>query len=142
MARESTSATRALRRRTVVFLISDFQDIGFDSTLRVAARKHDIIPVVVSDRRENELPNVGLLRLKDEETGQTTVLDKAIGAVEVCMRNYVQSETNLATQCFADSDSNRYTCKRGTTLVECCKSTFTTAKIDDEIANEPQLTLA
>jgi hypothetical protein len=44
-------------------------------TLRVAARKHDIIPVVVSDRRENELPNVGLLRLRDEETGQTIVLD-------------------------------------------------------------------
>lgn len=63
------------RRRTVVFLISDFQDAGYEMTLRVAARKHDIIPVVIADRRESELPNVGLLRLKDEETGQTMVID-------------------------------------------------------------------
>lgn len=63
------------KRRTVVFLISDFQDVEFEKTLRVASRKHDIIPVIVSDRRENELPSVGLLRLGDEETGETILID-------------------------------------------------------------------
>ncbi len=65
------------KRRTVVFLISDFQDAEFETTLRVASRKHDIIPVIVSDRREHELPSVGLLRLCDEETGETIVVDTA-----------------------------------------------------------------
>ncbi len=68
---------RTTHRRAVVFLISDFQDNNFETTLRVARRKHDIIPVVVTDRRERELPNVGLLRLRDEETGETITLDTA-----------------------------------------------------------------
>ena len=79
------------RRRTVVFLISDFQDAGYETTLRVAARKHDIIPVVVTDRRESELPNVGLLRLKDEETGQTMVIDTS-------SRRSRQAYANLCTE--------------------------------------------
>ena len=66
---------RTSRRRTVVFLISDFQDSGFESTLKVARRKHDIIPVVISDPREGEMPNVGLVRLQDEETGEVIMLD-------------------------------------------------------------------
>lgn len=63
------------KRRSVAFLISDFQDQGFDSTLKVACRKHDIIPVVVTDRREGEMPNVGLVRLRDEETGEFVTID-------------------------------------------------------------------
>ena len=68
---------RTSRRRTVVFLISDFQDSGFEATLKVARRKHDIIPVVISDPREGEMPNVGLLRLQDVETGDVITLDTA-----------------------------------------------------------------
>ncbi len=68
---------RTSRRRTVVFLISDFQDSGFEATLRVARRKHDMIPVVISDPREGEMPNVGLVRLQDAETGDTITLDTA-----------------------------------------------------------------
>ena len=66
---------RTSRRRTVVFLISDFQDSGFEATMKVACRKHDIIPVVISDPREGEMPNVGLVRLQDEETGEVIMLD-------------------------------------------------------------------
>ena len=66
---------RTSRRRSVVFLISDFQDDGFESLLKIAARKHDIIPIVVSDPREAGIPNVGLIRLLDAESGETIVLD-------------------------------------------------------------------
>jgi uncharacterized protein (DUF58 family) len=62
-------------RRTVVFLISDFQDAGFEKLLRVTRRKHDVIPMVVADRREVELPRVGLLRLRDAETGKMIMID-------------------------------------------------------------------
>jgi uncharacterized protein (DUF58 family) len=68
------------KRRAVVFLISDFQDAGKDSyakKLRVARRKHDIIPVVISDPLEHELPNVGLIELEDVETGKRVLVDTA-----------------------------------------------------------------
>ena len=68
---------RTNKRRTVVFLVSDFLDSGFEKPLKVASRKHDIIPVVVSDQRESEMPNVGLVRLQDAETGEVITLDTA-----------------------------------------------------------------
>ncbi|NNE00753.1 MAG: DUF58 domain-containing protein [Pirellulaceae bacterium] len=68
---------RTASRRTVVFLISDFQDSHYERALRVARRKHDIVPIVVSDRREFQMPNVGLIRLRDAETGKTVTVDTA-----------------------------------------------------------------
>jgi uncharacterized protein (DUF58 family) len=66
---------RVGHRRSVVFLISDFQDKGFEALLRVASRKHDLIPIAISDRHEEELPNVGLIRLRDSESGAIAILD-------------------------------------------------------------------
>lgn len=66
---------RTAKRRSVVFLISDFQDDGYERPLKVASRRHDIIPVVVTDQREFEMPNVGLIRLRDAETGAVVVMD-------------------------------------------------------------------
>lgn len=68
---------RVAKRRNVVFVVSDFLDRGYDRNLKIAARRHDIIPVVVSDRREHSIPNVGLIRFRDAETGQSIVLDTA-----------------------------------------------------------------
>jgi uncharacterized protein (DUF58 family) len=66
---------RTASRRTVVFLVSDFLDNGYSRALKIAARKHDIIPIVVADEREFTMPRVGLVRLRDAETGQMTVVD-------------------------------------------------------------------
>lgn len=68
---------RTIKRRAVVFLISDFQDYGFEQALKVARRRHDLIPVVITDPRERDIPNVGLIRLRDNETGQVIVVDTA-----------------------------------------------------------------
>lgn len=66
---------RTNKRRSIVFLISDFQDQGYEQALRIAQRKHDIIPIVVGDRREFEIPNVGMVELRDAESGKTVLLD-------------------------------------------------------------------
>jgi uncharacterized protein (DUF58 family) len=66
---------RVLRRRAIVFLISDFLDSGFEGSLKRAARRHDLVAVRISDPREEELPPVGLLELEDAETGQRLLLD-------------------------------------------------------------------
>lgn len=66
---------RVLRKRAVVFVLSDFMDEGFDRSLRAARRRHDVIPVVIGDRREDELPNIGLVEFTDSETGRRTVID-------------------------------------------------------------------
>ena len=69
---------RVARRRAAVFLVSDF--LGDPSErwgrpLRAAARRHDLVAVRVSDERERELPDIGLVRLEDAETGAVIRLD-------------------------------------------------------------------
>lgn len=66
---------RTSRRKSVVFLLSDFQDQRFEKSLRIARRQHDIIPVVVADLRESQLPNVGLLCVTEPESGRTITID-------------------------------------------------------------------
>jgi uncharacterized protein (DUF58 family) len=63
------------KRRCVVFLISDFLTPGWRRALRVAARRHDVVAVVLEDPREAELPAVGLVELEEAETGERWVVD-------------------------------------------------------------------
>jgi len=66
---------RVVTKRAVIFLVSDFQDEGYERALRVAAQKHDVVAISVSDPREGVLPNVGLIAVVDPETGERGVLD-------------------------------------------------------------------
>ena len=63
------------KRRCVVFLVSDFLTPGWRRTLRVAARRHDVVAVVLEDPREAELPAVGLVELEESESGERYVVD-------------------------------------------------------------------
>ncbi|WP_084422848.1 DUF58 domain-containing protein [Rubripirellula obstinata] len=78
---------RTNKRRRVVFLISDFQNSGYEKTLRVTRRKHDVIPVVVGDQREFQWPSVGMIRLRDPESGGMVDIDTNSRST----RNQIQS---------------------------------------------------
>ena len=67
--------TKVAPRRVVSFLISDFFDGGFKDRLRVAGRRHDMTAVTINDRREAELPALGLVEMEDAETGRLMVVD-------------------------------------------------------------------
>jgi uncharacterized protein (DUF58 family) len=66
---------RVLHRRSVVFLISDFQAPDFSKELGITARRHDLIAIPIVDPREEELPDVGLVTLEDAETGEQIEVD-------------------------------------------------------------------
>ena len=66
---------RVTRRRAVVFLVSDFLAGGFGRALNIAGRRHDTIAVRVRDRRETELPPIGLVEFEDAETGERFVVN-------------------------------------------------------------------
>ncbi|MBI5507133.1 MAG: DUF58 domain-containing protein [Deltaproteobacteria bacterium] len=81
-ARRATSLEGALqylakvvRRRAVVFVISDFLDQGFADRLKVAAKRHDLTAVTVTDPREVSLPRLGILELEDAESGELLLVD-------------------------------------------------------------------
>jgi uncharacterized protein (DUF58 family) len=63
------------RRRAVCFLLSDFQDEEFQKQLRVAGKRHDMVALSLRDPREETLPAIGLVELRDAETGQHVLVD-------------------------------------------------------------------
>ncbi|MGN0880199.1 MAG: DUF58 domain-containing protein [Oligosphaeraceae bacterium] len=68
---------RILRRRATVFILSDFQDHGYERRLAAFARRHDVIAITIADPAERHLPNVGLITLQDPETGEIILFDTA-----------------------------------------------------------------
>lgn len=69
------------RRRAVSFLVSDFLASGYEKPLRIAYRRHDIIPISITDRREHSLPRLGFITLQDLETGEHILVDTTSTAV-------------------------------------------------------------
>ena len=66
---------RILHKKSVVFLVSDFQSEGFEKQLRILGKRHDLIAVSITDPREVRMPNVGLIQLEDAETGEMVTID-------------------------------------------------------------------
>jgi uncharacterized protein (DUF58 family) len=66
---------RTLAQKTIIFLISDFDAPDIERPLKILAQRHDVVAVTVEDPSERELPNVGLARFVDPETGQTFEID-------------------------------------------------------------------
>lgn len=79
---------RVLRRRAIVVILSDFLDRGYEPTLRALARRHDVVALHLRDPREAELPDVGLLTLRDAETGRPVLLDTARRASREAFARY------------------------------------------------------
>lgn len=75
---------RILPRRVVLFLLSDFYDTGFHKALKVTSRRHDLIAISITDPLEEMLPKAGLLRLRDNENGQTQLIDSSSTKVRRC----------------------------------------------------------
>jgi uncharacterized protein (DUF58 family) len=73
--------TNAIKKRSTAFLISDMMDEGFEDALKISSKKHDLIVLRVFDRREAELPDVGLVYMKDAETGKQVWVDSSSKAV-------------------------------------------------------------
>ena len=83
--------TNAVKKKCTAFILSDFMDQNYAQALRIASRKHDIGAIRVYDKRETELPNVGLIKVVDAESGQEQWVDTANRNVrENYRQHYIQ----------------------------------------------------
>ena len=85
-----------IKKRAVCFILSDFMDTNFDKSLKIARNKHDIIALRIHDEREETLPNVGLIKVEDAESGQTRWMDSSNKQVRTNYNNnYREFEKDL-----------------------------------------------
>jgi len=88
--------TNAIKKRSTVFVISDFMDKDFSNAMKIASHKHDVIALKVFDIRETELPSVGLIHMKDAETGKMVWVDSSDSKTRFAYKNWWKnSEKNL-----------------------------------------------
>lgn len=73
--------SRVARRRSICFVLSDFYGQGYEDAIRIAAAKHDVIGLKIYDLADMQLPDAGLIHVKDAETGATRVIDTSNAVV-------------------------------------------------------------
>ncbi|MEO6527460.1 MAG: DUF58 domain-containing protein [Gemmatimonadaceae bacterium] len=83
---------RMLKHKAIVFVISDFQSADIEHPLKLLAQRHDVVAVTVDDPSEQELPDVGLARFVDPETGDTLDVDTSDPAVRAQFAAAVEEE--------------------------------------------------
>lgn len=88
--------TNAIKKKCTAFVLSDFVDRGFEEALQIANNKHDVIAIRVHDPRESDIPDIGLAKFKDAETGKSIWVDTSSKSVRNQYSNwYAENEKRL-----------------------------------------------
>ena len=67
--------SNVMKKKAIVFILSDFMDEGYDNALKIVGRKHDVTGIRVYDKYEEEIPNIGMVPMLDAETGKTILVN-------------------------------------------------------------------
>lgn len=92
-----TYLNRVVKRHAIVFLISDCIDEGFEKPLRLAAKKHDLTVIRLTDPAESVLPDVGLISIQDTETGENIIINSSDSFIRKRWSDYINSENRKLT---------------------------------------------
>lgn len=95
---------RVTRRQTVAFLVSDFRNRGYEKSLTIAGKRHDLISILISDPREDELPPVGIINLRDAESGETVEIDTSRRSIRERYRERNREEKERLLKTFRGAD--------------------------------------
>jgi uncharacterized protein (DUF58 family) len=99
--------TNAIKKRCTTFIISDFLVPEFDEALRIASNKHDIVALKVYDPMEQSIPDIGLVKVSDSETGEEKWIDTSSGVTRVAYEkwwiNHMEIIKNSFKRCGVDS---------------------------------------
>lgn len=107
--------TNAIKKRCTAFVISDFMDVEssqnnaimdkvkFDEALRIASNKHDMVAIKVFDEREKSIPKIGLLKVKDAETGESTWVNTSDRIVRENYEKWFNTSNQSVTESFTKS---------------------------------------
>lgn len=89
-----------IKKKTICFILSDFMAEGYEAALRIASKRHDIIGVKVFDDLEEKLPNIGLLKVIDAETGQSSLIDTSSMEVREKYNTFFSEHNDYYQQAF------------------------------------------
>jgi len=95
--------TQAIKKRCTTFVISDFIDDDFENALTIANKKHDVVALKIFDKREQEIPSIGLIKIKDAETGEYSWIDTSNKKVRENYAKWWSNNDKIVTEMFKKS---------------------------------------
>ena len=102
--------SNVIKKKAIVFVLSDYMDEGYGNTLKILAGKHDITGIRVYDNKESSIPNLGLVHMRDEESGELVVVDTSSQKVRKGYSNYYNTSVNYFKEVFTKSGAGSIDC--------------------------------
>lgn len=94
-----------MKKKAIVFVLSDFIADDYEQTLKIVSKKHDVTGIRVYDKHEETIPNIGLVQMKDEETGQVRIINTASKKVRNNYAAFHKEKTQYFEESFRKSGS-------------------------------------
>ncbi|MGB7786989.1 MAG: DUF58 domain-containing protein [Salinimicrobium sp.] len=95
--------SRVMKKKAIVFVLSDFIAEDYQRTLKITSGRHDVTGIRVYDEREEEIPNLGIVRMQDEETGKSLMVDTSSKAVRNNYAKYYRERVDYFQESFRKS---------------------------------------
>ncbi|WP_047548677.1 DUF58 domain-containing protein [Psychroserpens sp. Hel_I_66] len=104
--------SNVMKKKAIVFILSDFiTDDDYKQNLKIAAGRHDITGIRVFDKGEEEIPNLGMVQMQDEETGELMLVNTASKQVRTNYSNYYNEKVDYFREIFTKSGSGTIDCR-------------------------------
>jgi len=128
---KGTAVSSALRyfnnstkQKSIAFVLSDFIDANYEDALRIAGKKHDVIGIKIYDQMDKQLPDAGLLKVKDAESGSTKWVDSSNAFVRYNYEQEFFRITEYSTQAFKKAGCDLLHVKTGEDYVRVLQRFF------------------
>ncbi|MCK8480258.1 DUF58 domain-containing protein [Psychroserpens algicola] len=103
--------SNVMKKKAIVFVLSDFIADDYKQNLKIAAGRHDITGIRVFDKREESIPNLGMVQMEDEESGELVLVNTASKSVRTNYSKYYHEKVNYFKDTFTKSGSGTIDCR-------------------------------
>jgi uncharacterized protein (DUF58 family) len=103
--------SNVMKKKAIVFVLSDFIADDYQQTMKIVSGKHDVTGIRVYDKREEEIPNLGMVQMEDEETGELMLVNTASKRVRLDYGKYYQEKVNHYKDSFTKSGAGTIDCR-------------------------------
>lgn len=100
-----------MKKKVILFVLSDFITDDYRDALKIVANKHDVTGIRVYDRHEEEIPNLGMVQMQDEETGELMLVNTGAKKVRQGYNNYYRERVDYFTESFRKSGAGTIDCR-------------------------------
>jgi len=103
--------SNVMKKKAIVFVLSDFIADNYERTLKIVANKHDVTGIRVYDEREERIPNLGMVQMEDEETGELLLVNTASKKVRTNYETFYQEKVGFFKNAFSKSGAGTIACR-------------------------------